>query len=148
MLPSLVTFLAAVVAALMPAHLPPGFRVVTYGPAGGQIWRGAIAGARRAGMVYVPPGYSNTPRYPVIYLLAGMPGSPWSYVRSLSLASVADTLIGSGEARPFVAVVPPAGPDGHHVREWAGTWEGYLTPGDLPRAPAHPPDFPPPPAAG
>src|SRR5437667_6566816 len=88
MLPSLVTFLAAVAAALAPTHLPPGFRVVTHGPAGGQIWRGAIAGARRASMIYVPPDYSSGRRYPVIYLLAGMPGSPWSYVRSLSLASV------------------------------------------------------------
>ena len=76
MLPSLVTFLAAVAAALAPTHLPPGFRVVTYGPAGGQIWRGAIAGARRAGMIYVPPDYSSGRRYPVIYLLAEMPGSP------------------------------------------------------------------------
>src|SRR2546422_90300 len=120
MLPSLVTFLAAVAAALAPAHLPPGFRVVTYDPAGGQIWRGAIAGARRAGMIYVPPDYSSGRRYPVIYLLAGMPGSPWSYVRSLSLASVADTLIARGEAAPFVAVIPPAGSSGHYSGEWAG----------------------------
>ena len=137
MLPSLVTFLAAVAAALAPTHLPPGFRVVTYGPAGGQIWRGAIAGARRAGMIYVPPDYSRGRRYPVIYLLAGMPGSPWSYVRSLSLASVADTLIARREAAPFVAVIPPAGPSGHYSGEWAGPWERYLVRRVLPWAGAH-----------
>ena len=58
-----------------------------------------------------------------MYLLAGMPGSPWSYVRSLSLASVSDTLIAGGEAAPFVAVIPPAGPSGHYSGEWAGPWE-------------------------
>jgi enterochelin esterase-like enzyme len=126
---------AAIAAALPPP--PPGFHVVSVGPAGGQIWRGAIAGARRPAMIYVPPGYSGTGRYPVVYLLAGMPGSPWSYVRSLSLASVADSLIGSGEARPFVAVMPPAGPSGHYDGEWAGPWEEYLVRGVLPWTAAH-----------
>jgi enterochelin esterase-like enzyme len=118
------TLLAAIAAALAPP--PAGFHVVAVGPAGGQIWRGTIAAARRPAMIYIPPGYSTARRYPVVYLLAGMPGSPWSYVRSLSLASVADSLIGSGEARPFVAVVPPAGPSGHYDGEWAGPWEDYL----------------------
>jgi enterochelin esterase-like enzyme len=99
--------IAAIAAALAPP--PPGFHVVAVGPSGGQIWRGPIAGARRPAMIYVPPGYSDARRCPVVYLLAGMPGSPWSYVRSLSLASVADSLIGRGEARPFVAVMPPGG---------------------------------------
>ena len=88
-------------------------------------------------MIYVPPGYSGARRYPVVYLLAGMPGSPWSYVKSLSLASVADSLIGRGEARPFVAVMPPAGPSGHYDGEWAGPWERYLVHGVLPWTQAH-----------
>ena len=131
----MLTLLAAIAAALAPP--PPGFHVVTVGPAGGQIRRGAIAGATRPAMIYVPPGYSDARRYPVVYLLAGMPGSPWSYVRSLSLASVADSLIGSGEARPFVAVMPPAGPSGHYDGEWAGPWERYLVNGVLPWTAAH-----------
>jgi Putative esterase len=116
---------------------PAGFHVFSPGPGGGAIWRGVIPGARRASMIYVPPGYSAARRYPVVYLLAGMPGSPWSYVRSLSLASVADSLIGSGEARPFVAVMPPAGPSGHYDGEWAGPWERYLVRGVLPWTQAH-----------
>jgi enterochelin esterase-like enzyme len=116
--------IAAIAAALAPP--PPAFHVVTVGPAGGQIWRGTIAGAKRPAMIYVPPDYSTARRYPVVYLLAGMPGSPWSYVRSLSLASVADTLIARGRAAPFVAVMPPAGPSGHYDGEWAGPWERYL----------------------
>src|SRR5919109_457660 len=110
-----------------PDALPRGFRVFSRGPAGGEIWRGAIPGATRASMVYIPPGYSRARRYPVVFLLSGMPGSPWSYVNSLSLASVADTLIARRLAVPFVAVMPPAGPSGHYSGEWAGPWERYLT---------------------
>jgi pimeloyl-ACP methyl ester carboxylesterase len=77
-------------------------------------------------MIYVPPGYSPSRRYPVVYLLPGMPGSPWSYVNSLSLAAVADTLVVRGRALPFVVVIPPAGPSGHYDGEWAGPWEDYL----------------------
>ena len=129
--------MAPILAALALAHPPPGFHVFSDGPAGGQIWRGVIPDARRASMVYIPPGYSAARRYPVVYLLAGMPGSPWSYVRSLSLASVADSLIASGEARPFVAVLPPAGPSGHYDGEWAGPWERYLVRAVLPWTQAH-----------
>ena len=117
--------------------VPVGFRVFSHGPTGGQIWRGVIPGARRASMVYLPPGYSAARRYPVVYLLAGMPGSPWSYVRSLSLASVADSLIARGEAAPFLAVLPPAGPSGHYSGEWAGPWERYLVRRVLPWVDGH-----------
>src|SRR5438270_1821617 len=72
---------------------PPGFRQISRGPGGGEIWRGPIPGATRSSMLYVPPGYWGARRYPVVYLLPGMPGSPWSYVKSLSVAAVADTLI-------------------------------------------------------
>ena len=128
--------------AVAPVHgggLPPGFRVYSQGPADGEIWRGSIpgAGTRRASTIYVPPGYSRARRYPVVYLLSGMPGSPWSYVRSLSLASVADTLIARRHAAPFVAVMPPAGPSGHYSGEWAGPWERYVTRGVVPWVGAH-----------
>jgi len=99
---------------------------VERGPSGGVIWRARIPGARRASLIYLPPGYSAARRYPAIYLLAGMPGSPWAYVKSLSLASVADTLISTRRVRPFVAVMPPAGPSGRYSGEWAGPWEDYL----------------------
>jgi hypothetical protein len=130
----MVSLVAAVALAGGP---PPGFRVYTHGPGGGEIWRGPIPGAVRASMIYVPPGYSPSGRYPVIYLLPGMPGSPWSYVKSLSLVSVADTLIARGQTRPFVAVMPVAGPSGHYNGEWAGPWEDYLVHRVIPWVDAH-----------
>jgi len=117
---------ALVHASAAQAQRPAGFRVETTGPAGGEVWRGVIPGAVRASMIYVPPGYSTSTRYDVAYLLPGMPGSPWSYVNSLSLAAVADTLIANHVTRPFVAVMPVAGPSGHYNGEWAGPWENYV----------------------
>ncbi len=108
------------------ARFPSGFRRIVAGPAGGAVWRGPIPGATRPSMIYVPPGFTTARRYPVAYLLPGMPGSPWSYVNGLSLASVADTLIGHRLARPFIAVIPVAGKDGHYAGEWAGPWEQYV----------------------
>ena len=116
---------------------PAGFRQVARGPGGGEIWRGRIPRARRPSMLYVPPGYSPSRRYPVVYLLPGMPGSPWSYVKSLSLAAVADTLIDRHRVRPFVAVMPVAGPSGDYSGEWAGPWEDYLVERVVPWVSSH-----------
>jgi pimeloyl-ACP methyl ester carboxylesterase len=102
------------------------FRELRPGPHGGSIWRGVIPGAVRKSAIYLPPGFSTDRRYPVVYLLHGMPGSPWSYVNSLSLAALSDTLISRHEVRPFIAVVPVAGPSGHYDGEWTGPWERYL----------------------
>jgi hypothetical protein len=106
--------------------LPATFSRFTVGPHGGSIWRGVIPGARRKSAVYLPPGFDTGRRYPVVYLLHGMPGSPWSYVNSLSLAALADTLVARREVQPFIAVVPVAGRTGHYAGEWAGPWERYL----------------------
>ena len=116
---------------------PAGFRELSRGPGGGEIWRGWIPGATRPSMLYVPPGYSSARRYPVVYLLPGMPGSPWSYVKSLSLAAVADALIDRHQTRPFVAVMPVAGPSGHYAGEWAGPWEDYLVDRVVPWVSSH-----------
>jgi enterochelin esterase-like enzyme len=124
-----VALLAAGVAATTAAAqqpLPAAFAEFELTPGGGSVWRGVIPGAERASFVYLPPSYTPSQRYPVVYLLHGMPGSPWSYVDSLSLGSLADALINGHEARPFVAVVPVAGPTGHYNGEWAGQWEDYL----------------------
>jgi enterochelin esterase-like enzyme len=119
---------AAVTSLLAPA---PGFVPAARGPDGGTVWAGRIPNGfapwdRRQSAIYLPPGYSPGRRYPVVYLLHGMRGSPSSIYRGMQLATVADRLIAAGAA-PFIAVMPVAGPT---VRpdsgEWAGVWEDYL----------------------
>lgn len=109
-----------------PSLLPPTFAAVKRGPAGGAVWEGVIPGTRRAAAIYLPPGASRSARYPVVYLLHGMPGSPIEYVQALHLATVADGLITSGAVSPFVAVMPVAGRTWRYNGEWAGPWERSL----------------------
>jgi len=60
--------------------------------------------------VYLPPqygdpGYANR-SFPVVELLSGFPGGPATWVRTLHLSTVLNTLIGSGRSAPFIAVAP------------------------------------------
>ena len=110
---SLVSILAA-------ASLLPGFTPYASGPAGGSVQTGVFPGEQRPGFVYLPPGFSAARRYPVVYLLHGMPGSPSEYLVGTNLASWADTEIGEGAIKPFIAVLPAAGPRPQYNGEWAG----------------------------
>ena len=120
--PRNVHLLAAVVTAL----ILPGFSQVQTGPHGGQVLSGVFPGELRPGLVYLPPGFSTARRYPVVYLLHGMPGSPSEYPEGTGLVSFADDAIASGALRPFVAILPAAGPDDRYNGEWAGPWETDL----------------------
>ena len=96
----------------------------------------------RASAVYLPPHFDRTRRYPVVYLLHGLPGSPSSFYAGLDLADVADSTIAT-TGKPFIAVVPVGGPrtDAGHA-EWAGVWENYLVGDVVPWADANLPTIP------
>ena len=115
-----------VVAAAVSALVVAGFSSVAHEPAGGQLLTGVFPGTERPGFVYLPPGFDRSRRYPVVYLLHGLPGSPDEYVGSLRVGQFADAAIASGRLRPFIAVVPAAGADGDYDGEWAGPWESAL----------------------
>jgi poly(3-hydroxybutyrate) depolymerase len=120
----------------------PGFTTVESTAGGGTLLRGVFPDAHapqplRAGYLYLPPGFSRTRRYPVIYLLHGMPGGPEEYVDSLHVDALADTMITSKGATPFIAVIPAAGSDVYYNGEWAGPWEDYVVHGVVPWVDAH-----------
>ncbi|MFL5964488.1 MAG: alpha/beta hydrolase [Gaiellaceae bacterium] len=115
-----------VFAAIATALLLPGFSSVTPGPAGGQVLEGTFPGTERPGYIYLPPGFNEATRYPVVYLLHGMRGSPAEYIDATQLPIFADTEITAGRLRAFIAVVPAAGPNADYNGEWAGPWERAL----------------------
>ena len=116
----------AVLAALVAAAFLPGFTPFAAGPDGGQVFSGTFPGAERSGFVYLPPGFDSSVRYPVLYLLHGMPGSPTEYLDGTQLAAFADAGISSGGLGPFIAVLPVAGSSRDYNGEWAGPWETEL----------------------
>ena len=130
------------------AGLPSGWRLVSAGPDGGVVYQGRIVNQfagwdGRPSAIYLPPNFDSKSHYPVIYLLAGMRGSPSSYWGGLHFATVADQLITSGQMPPFIAAIPAAGPIVNpDLGEWAGIWEKYLVEDVVPWVDAHLPSIP------
>lgn len=112
--------MSALATLLATAALLPGFRQVAVGPNGGLVETGIFPGETRPGIVYLPPGFTQARRYPVVYLLHGMPGSPSEYVSGTNLVGFADGQIASGGLAPFIAVLPAAGPQDRYNGEWTG----------------------------
>lgn len=77
--------------------------------------------------VYLPDGYNQWDRYPVIYLLHGLYGDYSNWVKSGRMKEVADELIACGEVRPCVMVMPNAGDKDVH-----GYQNGYFNVQDWP----------------
>lgn len=127
----------ATLAAFVAAIALPGFTPYATGPHGGSVWAGDFPGGERTGYVYLPPAYDPARRYPVIYLLHGMPGSPTEYLVGTGLTEYADDGIAAGRLRPFIAVLPAAGPSPKYNGEWAGPWERELLAGVVPFVDAH-----------
>ena len=100
--------------------LLPGFAPYNTGSAGGSVLTGTFPGEQRPGFVYLPPGFTTDRRYPVVYLLHGMPGSPTEFLDGTDLANWADTEVAQGAVAPFIAILPAAGPDRGYNGEWAG----------------------------
>lgn len=68
--------------------------------------------------VYLPPDYdTGNARYPVVYLLHGVPGYWTDWYRSGSVQQVADELIVAGKIAPMILVAFDGnGPGGNHDR--------------------------------
>ena len=120
------------IATALSTILLSGFAPVTSGPAGGQLLTGTFPGTVRPGFVYLPPGFRVTERYPVLYLLHGMPGSPSEYIDGTDLVERADDEIAARRLRPFIAVIPAAGTKRGYNGEWAGPWETGLVERTIP----------------
>ena len=119
-------------AAVVAAFSLPGFTPAALEPGGGRLLEGTFPGTVRPGYVYLPPAFDPAKRYPVVYLLHGMPGSPSEYPDGTQLGTFADAAIAAGVLRPFIGVMPAAGTSPHYDGEWAGRWENALVDEVLP----------------
>ena len=130
------------IAALAAAALLAGWTQIGTGPDGGTVWSGRIPNTyarwdTRPSTIYLPPAYDASKRYPVLYLLHGLKGSPSEYWGSLHLAQQLNELVASG-APPFVVVTPVGGQVAHPNRgEWAGAWERFVVGDVVPWVDAH-----------
>ena len=86
--------------------------------------------------VYLPPGYDASPqrRYPVLYLLHGIGGSPEDWLsggyQGLSVSALMDSLLGAGAIEPFLVVMPNGtnryGGSFYRNSPVTGGWEDWI----------------------
>jgi CubicO group peptidase (beta-lactamase class C family)/enterochelin esterase-like enzyme len=77
-------------------------------------------------LVYLPPHYTPHRRYPVYYLLHGMPGQPMVFVNIANMDVRLDNQLTLGHARPMILVYPDGRIGGSVLSdsEWANTRAG------------------------
>ena len=94
----------------------------------------ALGGRRQPVDVYLPPGYATHPhrRYPVLYLLHGVPGRPGAFIDTVRLGVVEDELVALHRAQPVILVMPFGSTGSFTDEEWANgihphnQWETFL----------------------
>jgi enterochelin esterase-like enzyme len=94
----------------------------------------AIGGRSQQVYVYLPPGYRSHPgrRYPVAYLLHGIPGRPTAFLFTVRAGVVEDILVARHKARPMILVMPYGSTGTFTDKEWANGvrrsdhWETFV----------------------
>lgn len=94
----------------------------------------ALGGRRQHVLVYLPPGYDERPqlRYPVAYLLHGVPGRPAAFLLTVRAGVLEDALVARQRARPLILVMPFGSSSQFTDKEWANgirpheAWETFV----------------------
>ncbi len=89
---------------------PAGFDSERPGSERGNVmefsYASAVTGKRRKARVYLPPGYSENLRYPVLYLLHGIGGNQDEWRWYVRANTVLDNLLADGAVVPMIVVMP------------------------------------------
>jgi enterochelin esterase-like enzyme len=65
-----------------------------------------VTGVERHALVYTPPGYSKEKKYPVLYLLHGIGGDEYEWLRGGNPQVILDNLYDLKKAQPMIVVMP------------------------------------------
>jgi enterochelin esterase-like enzyme len=78
-------------------------------------------------LVYLPPGYTPSHRYPVFYLLHGSPGRPQVFIDIANMDVRLDNQLSQGRLQPMILVYPDGriGGSTYSDSEWANTPSGH-----------------------
>lgn len=63
-------------------------------------------GTQRKSLIYTPPGFSKTKKYPVLYLLHGIGGDEKEWLNGGSPQVILDNLYADGKIEPMIVVMP------------------------------------------
>jgi enterochelin esterase-like enzyme len=91
-------------------NAPQGFDAPRQGIATGRVERveytSSVTGGKKPAMVYTPPGYSSSQKYPVLYLLHGIGGNETHWPGPGAAGAILDNLIADRKAVPMIVVMP------------------------------------------
>ncbi|MES2454825.1 MAG: alpha/beta hydrolase-fold protein [Bacteroidota bacterium] len=91
--------------------LPPeGFDAMRSSISHGHIdtitYDSKTVGNKRKAVVYLPPGYSDKTKYPVLYLLHGIGGDEFEWLRNGNPQHILDNLYSEKKIVPMIVVLP------------------------------------------
>ncbi|NRF37188.1 esterase family protein [Pedobacter foliorum] len=102
--------LAITIYAQQPGLPPEGFDVPRSGIQHGSLdtisYVSKTVGTTRSAIVYLPPGYSQQKKYPVLYLLHGIGGDEYEWLRNGSPEHILDNLYADKKLAPMIVVLP------------------------------------------
>ena len=94
----------------MVKQAPDGFDVAIQGIARGNVdtvaYQSTTVGTRRNAVIYTPPGYTETEKYPVLYLLHGIGGDEFEWLNNARPPVILDNLYAEGKLEPMIVVMP------------------------------------------
>ncbi|MCA5004627.1 esterase [Sphingobacterium sp. WQ 366] len=89
---------------------PEGFDVKRqlshYGKIDTITYPSKTVGANRRALIYTPPGYSKSKKYPVLYLLHGIGGDEKEWYNNGTPQVILDNLYAEGKIEPMIVVLP------------------------------------------
>jgi len=90
--------------------MPSGYDVVRPGIAHGRIdtimYPSTTVGVDRKALIYTPPGFSKTEKYPVLYLLHGIGGDEKEWFNQGNPQIILDNLCADKKVAPMIVVMP------------------------------------------
>ncbi len=91
-------------------HAPPGFDTlrmdITHGTIDTIHYFSKTVGNQRRSLIYLPPGYSKSKKYPVLYLLHGIGGDEKEWLNNGSPQVILDNLYSKNKIEPMIVVIP------------------------------------------
>lgn len=118
--------IGVVEAANLPATPPTGYDSVQNGIPHGQVsyitYQSTATNSQRRARIYLPPGYSASNKYSVMYLLHGIGGNEDEWYSNGAPNVILDNLIAAGKIKPFILVLPNGNATGNGISDG---WENF-----------------------
>jgi endo-1,4-beta-xylanase len=125
LVPSLFVTASISSAASLPTTPPSGYDQVKNVPHG-QVsyinYQSTATNSQRRARIYLPPGYSTSNKYSVMYLLHGIGGNEDEWYNNGAPNVILDNLIAAGQIQPFILVLPNGNATGNGVSDG---WENF-----------------------